>query len=317
MAPPRKTTAKSSTDAAASFEVITPELASEYLHSNLDNQRTISQLVIERYVRSMREGLWRVNGEAIKFDINGKLCDGQHRLTSCIAADKSFETLVIRGLETEVFDSLDTGKQRSAGDVLRMMGVKSHFSISAAVRIWVAISRLDDKDVFWEIKPSLLGITNHSIRDHYLKASKKGGGNHWEQSGVIVLRDYTKFVKLVGPSTAIFAYMMLTHIDHDRALSFFKGLESGMPQLRDRSRNKYCPSALVKEALVDIKLGGATGKIYHRLVLHKKLAAIFEGWNYFVQDVCMNQLVKKVDGPLPMVENSPILKVMDNFGRLI
>ncbi len=317
MAAPRKTTAKSTTEVTASFELITPALAAQYLETNVGNQRKISVLAAGRYISSMKKGLWRVNGEAIKFDTNGALCDGQHRLTACINSDCSFETLVIRGLDPSVFDSLDTGKQRSAGDVLRTMGVKSYASVSSAVRVWAVMERLRDQDVYWEIKPNALGIDNHIIKEVYEAATRADGDNHWEMSAQTVIRDYLRFARLVGPATAVFVYHFLTHIDHERALTYIKGLDTGMAQLRDRSRNKFCPSALVKEKLVDIRLKSGTKKHYHRLLAHEKLAYIFEGWNYFVEDKCMNQLSKSVDGVLPVVENSPIIRSLDNFGRLI
>lgn len=317
MAPTKKTTAKSSTDVTAAFEVITPELAEQYLETNVGNQRKLSTLVASRYIKSMLQGLWRVNGEAVKFDSTGSLCDGQHRLTACINAQKSFETLVIRGLEPEVFDSLDTGKQRSAGDVLRMMGVKSYASVSGAVRIWAAITRLRETDVFWEIKPSMLGIDNHVIRETYMAAQQKDGENHWELSVHSVISDYTRFARLAGPTTATFVYHFLTHIDHDKALAYLSALETGMPHLRDRSRSKFCPSIQVKEKLVDIRLMSQTKKHYHRFLAHAKLFYILEGWNYFVQDECINQLSKKPDGPLPEVENSPIVRTLDGFSRLL
>lgn len=313
----RKTTAKSSTEVSASFETITPELATEYLETNVENQRKLSALVAGRYIASMKKGLWRVNGEAIKFDTNGKLCDGQHRLTACASSGCTIESLVIRGLDPDVFDSLDTGKQRSAGDVLRMMGVKSYSSVSGAVRIWAAMVRLRDEDVFWETKPSALGIDNHIIRETYLEAARADGENHWELSGQATIRDYARFVKLVGPTTALFVYHLLTHINHEKALAYLRGLDTGMSQLRDRSRKKFCPTSLVKEKLVDIRLKSSAAKYYHRFLMHEKLFYIFEGWNYFIADECVNQLSKKAEGPLPLLENNPIIKNLDAFGRLI
>lgn len=313
----RKTTAKSSTDVVASFEMITPELATEYLATNVGNQRNISTPALSRYTNSMEKGLWRVNGEAIKFDTNNMLCDGQHRLTACIKANIPFESLVIRGLDPKVFDSIDTGKVRSSGDILRMLGVRNYSSVSCAIRVWIALSRIKDEDIFWEYKPSQLGIDNHSVREAYLAGNKKGGGNHWEESGDSAIKDYRRFMKLTGPTAGLFAYHFLTNIDHAKALEYLRGLDTGMPQLRDRSRNKYCPTTLVKEKLVDIRLKTSSGKHYHRYLLHEKLFYIVEGWNYFARGECMNQLSKSADAPLPIVENSPIIKNLDSFGRLL
>lgn len=304
----------SDTGVTATFEVITPEMATTYLETNIENQRQISKLVSRRYIHTMKQGNWRLNGEAVKFDNTGKLCDGQHRLSSCIQSNTNFETLVIRGLDPEVFDSLDTGKVRTGGDVLRMLGVKNYFQVSSAVRVWCSLARIPEEGVFWQIRGAALGVDNHAIREQYLSADQGNGQNHWEKAGCFVQASYPRLVRLIGPSLTTFLYQYLTAIDHDKALTYLGALERGIPALIDKDRQRYCPTTLVKEELVDLKI--ASVKRNHRWVQHKKIYHLFEGWNAFVLDTTLNKLTANVDGPLPFVENSPIEKEQDLFGPI-
>lgn len=108
----------------AKVETITPEIAKTMLGENVNNRR-ISRDNVNLFAREIRNGEWRFNGEAIKFGKDGRLLDGQHRLLAVIAADKPLTTLVIRGLEDETQQTMDSGKTRTLGDVLTLRGEKN------------------------------------------------------------------------------------------------------------------------------------------------------------------------------------------------
>jgi hypothetical protein len=61
------------------LETITPEQAAIWLTRNRRN-RPIRRTRVARYADAMRRGHWRVNGEAVIFDSEGNLLNGQHRL---------------------------------------------------------------------------------------------------------------------------------------------------------------------------------------------------------------------------------------------
>lgn len=98
----------------AKVETITPEIAKTMLGENVNNRR-ISRDNVNLFAREIRNGEWRFNGEAIKFGKDGRLLDGQHRLLAVIAADKPLTTLVIRGLEDETQQTMDSGKNPHLG----------------------------------------------------------------------------------------------------------------------------------------------------------------------------------------------------------
>lgn len=117
----------------SSVELITPEFAAASLKMNTRN-RAISRNTLETYVRAIERGEWLLNGEAIIFDSNGFLTDGQHRLAAVVRAKRPIQALVVRGVSPEAFTTIDGGKRRSAGDVLGQMGVKYANTVASGAR---------------------------------------------------------------------------------------------------------------------------------------------------------------------------------------
>ena len=64
----------------ATIEKITPILAESYLERNQLGNRHVTMRRVRLYAQMMREGKWELNGEAIIFDEDGHLMNGQHRL---------------------------------------------------------------------------------------------------------------------------------------------------------------------------------------------------------------------------------------------
>lgn len=123
-----------STTPSMAWEVVTPEMAGDWLATNSEKNRHIRPIHVDALSRDMKAGNWQKSGEAIKFSKSGKLIDGQHRLTACIMANKPFVTLVVRGLEDEVFEVLDSGMKRTTGDYLARHGVKNANNVAGSLR---------------------------------------------------------------------------------------------------------------------------------------------------------------------------------------
>jgi len=112
------------------IETITPQMAQNYLASNGPN-RLISGEVIEQYAQDMANDRWSITGDAIRFNGNGTLLDGQHRLRACIKSDVPFQTLVVRGVETVSQEMMDIGFKRTLGHVLAIRGVHNATTCAA------------------------------------------------------------------------------------------------------------------------------------------------------------------------------------------
>jgi hypothetical protein len=122
---------------SAGIEEITPELAEHLLEANSLNRR-VSGPVVERYARDMKAGRWKLNGQTIKISSRGRLLDGQHRLEAVKKARKSFYAIVVRGISEAHFGSLDVGRKRALGDILRDRGEINTASLASSLRwLWM------------------------------------------------------------------------------------------------------------------------------------------------------------------------------------
>lgn len=118
--------------------MVTPSIAYEYLQQNTANRR-ISPKTVAKYGDTMKRGEWVLNGDAIVFDKDGQLVDGQHRLKACLKEHTSFETIVVKGVGTSAFKTKDLHKKRSVGDSL---GIAYGQSMKSCTVVGSAISYL-------------------------------------------------------------------------------------------------------------------------------------------------------------------------------
>jgi hypothetical protein len=113
---------------------LTPRLAGQLLQRNTHN-RSVSTARVDQYAADIRNGNWRMNGEAVKIAHTGQILDGQHRLMAILEADQPIETLFITGLAPEAQETMDQGRSRTLGDVLKLRGEKDYYNLGAATRM--------------------------------------------------------------------------------------------------------------------------------------------------------------------------------------
>lgn len=122
----------------SSVILIDPAMARRMLKHNTRN-RPVSPIAVERYRRDMENGRWIYAGDPIRFDTDGTLLDGQHRLMALAALGDeqgiALPFLVIRGLATESQTVMDQGRKRSAGQQLALAGIKEYTTVAAGVKI--------------------------------------------------------------------------------------------------------------------------------------------------------------------------------------
>lgn len=114
---------------------VTPKMAEEWLKSNIDN-RPADERMVQKYAGEMSEGRWKVTGDPIRFDMTGRVIDGQHRLMAIILSQKPQMMLVVRGLPPDSFKVIDTGKVRNVQTILAMAGHKNTVWLKS-VATWV------------------------------------------------------------------------------------------------------------------------------------------------------------------------------------
>lgn len=168
------------------IEVITPDMARQYLTTNKKN-RALSRSTVDAYAQEMKLMRWQLNGEAIIFDEVGLLVNGQHRLSACAQANTPFQSVVIRGVSQHAFETLDSGKKRNAADAFSINGeinvstlstvARSHFAnrngFQSRVSSTQSISTiLHEADNY----PSIKNLVNNKHYSRLMQSFLKGSG---------------------------------------------------------------------------------------------------------------------------------------------
>src|SRR5919202_3188852 len=211
---------------------ITPELAQEWLDRGGTN-RKITRRRIEAMTAAIQRGEWRLTGEAIKLDADGRVRDGQNRLHAIVQAGIPVRSVVARGVSEEAFDVMDTGRSRTAADVLHIHGYPSQNALAAAARGLLFIERYGrgfptQRDSHLYVTPvtTLQYVQQHPelidgvhLGDHVYHSGIQGGIGLWS----IIM---TLFLRLDAQQAAQFAEHLTTGA----------GLHRGHPVLVLRNR---------------------------------------------------------------------------------
>lgn len=144
----------------AQYMTVSPEKAKEWLQRNEQN-RNIRPDRVDRYAKLMRSGdQWMASPDAIAFDYNGRLVNGQHRLKALAQAGVEQTMLVAWNLHPDASMIADVGIKRTAADALVIGGYTKGSSQEMAailrlVALWQRneLSRCGEYEIVdnWEI----------------------------------------------------------------------------------------------------------------------------------------------------------------------
>ena len=112
---------------------VTPEVADNYLKFNTNNRKDKDKHV-KFLANQMKSGDFLENGESIVFDKNGDLLDGQHRLKAIVKSGLSFNIPIVRGAKPLTMATYDTGKNRSAADILDLNNFKYSVQLASLIK---------------------------------------------------------------------------------------------------------------------------------------------------------------------------------------
>lgn len=114
------------------IEKITPKMARAYLEKNIEHNRPLRKHRVAQIADAMKRGQWVMSGESVKFDSDGNMFDGQHRMTGVIESGATVQMLVGRNITREAYDIIDSGLKRTNADHLTRLGLSSA-SLTASV----------------------------------------------------------------------------------------------------------------------------------------------------------------------------------------
>lgn len=195
-------------ETTAEVRTISPAEAAQMLKRNRRN-RPVKDRTVAAFARDMARGRWLLTGEAIKFNTNGDLVDGQHRLKAIIRAATPIRLMVVWGVPAEAQAVMDSGVKRSANDQLSMNGVKNASILTAAARLALSEPRAG----FVAEDARIEAPTNTELTDFIEE--------HPEiHRAAELARGYYPAIDC-QPSVLCLAYMRFSAIDLDDASTFF------------------------------------------------------------------------------------------------
>lgn len=261
------------------IEVITPEIAAEMLKKNTGN-RVISSPHLDFLIHQMKNGKWKNSGDPIRIARNGRILDGQHRLSAVIKSEVTIEALVIRDMEEEVFDVIDTGKMRCAGDVLTIAGILNGRSVAAISKGFLLYRRgYYTLDNVKDAKLSHADVLEFAAKnnDQLQDVTRHAEGLYRMFKG-LALREYGVLL------------MIFSEISQDDAYEFLGRLSDGS-MLEQKS-----PILLLRNKLIDNASNPA------KLPMKAKLSLCIRAWNHFRRRsyVSFLQIASTKDFPNPI-----------------
>lgn len=199
---------KTNTKMNVTMKSITPALARQMLAKNTGN-RPINESHVDMLTKEMSMGRWKVNGDTIC--LNGdRLIDGQHRLKAIVKSGVTVQTLVVEGLDSDVFDTKDVGRRRSAADTLSVRGEVETKKLAAAL---VVVDRYMTGRMM-----SCARYTNTEIEGLLEKYPEV-------RQSIAACRE-TK--KLVAQSVLVACHYLFSRLDTEQADVFVRQLISGL-----------------------------------------------------------------------------------------
>lgn len=244
---------------------VTPSIAAELLKSNTNN-RNITESRVNMYAKAMAEGAWELTGDTIKLSSDGRLMDGQHRLLAVVKSGKTVKFAIAHGVDPKAFDAIDTGKPRTAGDVLIVDGVKRYARSTASVgRMMVSERRGMLNPESPQLVPGGGVVTNHEIREVI--------ENNLDVMDAVedVMRRFRQVTSYLPPAIAAFVLWKARKDSPEQADAYFTGLAEGT------GLEKGSPILTVRERLMRESRKGASHRGRQYLVLMNGFLSFREG----------------------------------------
>lgn len=232
---------------------VTPKMAARYL-SNNPNNRTARKHYAARLAADMSANAWIENGDVLRFNCDGALMDGQHRLMAIVLSGKTIRMALVSGLKESAMKTIDSGPGRTGADYLKVMGENNCNHLHAALTL------------LWKWRHKTLATNDSGDRptvtqvEKYLRRNK-GIVESVSACNTISMRGFG-----VG-SFLMFLHYVTCQEHHNKANSFMDGLEGGIGLTKD-SAVYHLREILLRDR----------GAIRPMTPKHKK-ALVIKAWN--------------------------------------
>jgi hypothetical protein len=251
---------------------VTPAIAKRWMTRNVRNRKA-QPGVVSAYARDMASGHWKVTGEAIKFDTNGALADGQHRLMAVIKSGVTVRMLVVRGVAPESQSVMDSGRKRSAIDALTLAGRGDGPILASAARFALAEPGAGFVTQA-EVKKNITNSEIHEFVETY--------DTEITEAATVARFHYPAID--MPPSVSCVAWMILSQIDKPAAAEFWTSIAES------RTDGKGDPRLALIRRLQSMRRNN------ERVTQSVYLSLFFRAWNTWRAGKTAEQLPTHIGG---------------------
>ncbi len=239
--------------------VITPKIAREMLKQN-PNNRSVNKRHIKFLADQMKNNQWLFDAQPIRLTNSGSLLDGQHRLNAIIESGVSQEFLIVSGISSDAFKVMDTGKNRSSGDVLTINGVSNASLCAATCKL---VMSLADGNTM-EVKVRTSGSSNTAVLEFY-----ESDAAAFDDVVTKAATLYKGFNRVLETSVISALYYLMSKRNVEKAELFWNKLCYGIGLEKDS------PIRLLRDRLIKDKVS------HTKMKRSYKLAIIIKTWNHY------------------------------------
>lgn len=234
---------------------ITPEMAEEWYIMSGGN-RPLRNHHVAFLGQQMADKKWELNGEPIIFDWNGKLIEGHHRLYASQEYKVPFQSLVVRGVDPDAKQTINTGRSRSQGDALSFSGVEKHHALLSTT-----VMRLIEYDLGRMNNPAAIKVSNSEI----VAAFDKYPGL------ADCVESTNKVRKIMTQSRYLWFYYLVAKKHRKYADDFTQSLVDGVELAQD-------------SPILQLRMRIMNSSSKSRMSLSEEMAITVKAWNLYFKD---------------------------------
>lgn len=244
---------------------ITPEFAKDLFTHN-DSNRSFSNNKAKQYAEEMKNGKWISSSLVISFSNEGKLINGQHRLSAIIQSGTTQEMHIETGLSSEAFSVMDIGKTRNSQDTVAMMGFKNYSSIAGIVKYLISY------DINNDFHLSNSKVSSNQDIKAYLEMLNEGDTENLKRAALKGKNLYGHYRVFSNPVFG-FLYILFSRINSDDADKFFYLMTTG----DGVGISAHSPIFFLRKKFENIGNNNSAT----RISVNYRVAYVIKAWNLF------------------------------------
>lgn len=294
-----KSQKKAASKITSSIELVTREIALEWLQLNKAN-REISNRAITNYGQMMKRHQWKLTHQGIAFDTDGNLQDGQNRLMAIADTGMPEYLFVFRNMPVENFGVLDSLTTRKIYDALYIRGIRENHKVISGIITFI-ITMANEKRGF-AINKGGKNKTKVNVEDSLNFAAQNI--QILNEAAEIANKTYEKRNHIVR-STLGGYYIIFSIVNEKKAQDFFRLYATGA-ELRDNHPILQLRDAFDKDL-----------RAIKKLPVASKITLFVKAWNQFITNRTGSFVLKLTKNePVPQVKNAlgePVEKLLLNL----